>query len=333
MRTRPAMHRRFPLPCAAVVMALAGVGAGPAHASDSGGLQAGDGEAAKPAPEGRDGAKLDAPREKASPPKAKGKRRSPRSRDAGRPVLSAFSARPSRLFLYGTPATVAFRISDKSRTVKVRLDVLGTGGRVLRRIDLGSRPTGSVQSYRLTGREGGHLPQGALELRIAARDPSGRSLKRTAKASGVDRLGFYWHHFPVAGNFGFGGDGSRFGSARPGHVHQGQDIPTPEGTPLLAPRGGRVRIVANQPGGAGQYVILTGAGERREYAFFHLQAGSIRVRPGQTVRTGERMGSTGNTGSSSGAHLHFEVWEGGPWQGGGRPVDPLPYLRNWDGWS
>jgi len=314
-------------------VAAAGLGVAPAHASSSGGLEAEEGVEAKPAPKGRDGAKLSPPREKASRPKRTRQRRPPRSRDAGRPTLSAFSARPSRFFLYGKPATVAFRISDASRAVKVRLDVLGTGGRVLRRIDLGSRRTGSVQTYRLTGREGGHLPQGAIELRIAARDPGGRRLKRTTKASGVDRIGFYWHHFPVAGNFGFGGDGSRFGSARPGRLHQGQDIPTPEGTPLLAPRGGRVRIVANQPGGAGQYIILRGAGERREYAFFHLQAGSIRVRPGQTVRTGQRMASTGNTGSSGGPHLHFEVWEGGPWQGGGRPVDPLPYLRNWDGWS
>lgn len=256
------------------------------------------------------------------------------SRTTGRPVLSAFSARPSRLFIYGAPVAVAFRIADRSRAVRARLDVVAPGGRrVLRRIDLGMRRTGVTQSYRLSGREGGPLPQGAFELRLSARDPGGLTLRRTARATGVRRLSFYWHHFPLRGNFGFGGEGSRFGAGRPGHTHQGQDIPAPMGTPVLAPRGGRIRSVAYEAAGAGYYVVLDGAGESRDYVFMHLQTGSIRVRRGELVRTGESLAGVGNTGISEGPHLHFEVWEGGPWRAGGRPVDPLPYLQNWDGWS
>jgi murein DD-endopeptidase MepM/ murein hydrolase activator NlpD len=256
------------------------------------------------------------------------------SRNAGRPVLSLFTARGSRLYAYGTPVTVTFRITDRSRAVRTRLDVVTPGGRrTLRRIDLGARRTGVTQSYRFSGREGGALPQGAFELRLSARDPAGSTLVRSARASGVHRLSFYWHHFPVRGNFGFGGSGSRFGAGRPGHIHQGQDIPAPLGTPVVAPRGGRIRSVAYQAAGAGHYVVLDGAGENRDYVFMHLQTGSIRVRRGELVRTGEQLGRVGATGAAEGPHLHFEVWEGGPWQAGGHPIDPLPYLHNWDGWS
>ena len=137
------------------------------------------------------------------------------------------------------------------------------------------------------------------------------------------------HNFPIAGSFAYSGPDGRFGAARPGHAHQGQDLIAAEGTPVVAPRGGQVKQVAYQAKGAGYYVIIDGAGERLDYAFFHLQAGSIRVREGQYVRMGARIARVGNTGRSFGAHLHFEIWRG-PWFGGGKAIDPLPFLRRWD---
>ena len=140
------------------------------------------------------------------------------------------------------------------------------------------------------------------------------------------------HRFPIAGPFTYSGPDGRFGAPRPGHAHQGQDLIAAEGTRVVAPRRGRVTQVGYQAKGAGHYVIIDGAGERLDYAFFHLQEGSIRVRQGQYVRMGARIARVGNTGRSFGAHLHFEIWSGA-WYGGGEPIDPYPFMRRWDTWS
>ena len=47
------------------------------------------------------------------------------------------------------------------------------------------------------------------------------------------------------------------------------------------------------------------------------------------MRTGQRIAEVGTTGSSSGPHLHFEIWTGGGWYTGGHPIDPLPLLQAW----
>ena len=264
------------------------------------------------------------------------RRRTPRrSRSSGRPVLRSFAVSTRRFHVYGAPARVTFEIADRSSAVRVKLVVRRAGERaVAATIDLGERRTGVTHRVSLDGFAGGHaLPQGPLDLRLSARDPGGRTLRSSARASASQQLELYWHRFPLRGDFTYGGEGSRFGAGRPGHSHQGQDLSAPEGTPVVAPRGGVVQTVAYQAEGAGHYVILDGAGEDRDYAFMHLQTGSIGVRQGQRVRTGQLLGRVGNTGASSGAHLHFEIWEGGGWYEGGSPVDPLPYLRRWDAWS
>ena len=94
-----------------------------------------------------------------------------------------------------------------------------------------------------------------------------------------------------------------------------------------------MKAVQYQAAGAGHYVVLDGADEERDYVFMHLRSGSTRVREGQAVRTGERIGDVGNTGRSFGAHLHFEVWSGGGWFSGGRAVDPLPLLKAWQAFT
>jgi murein DD-endopeptidase MepM/ murein hydrolase activator NlpD len=137
------------------------------------------------------------------------------------------------------------------------------------------------------------------------------------------------HRFPVLGKHSLGGEDARFGARRPGHRHQGQDIAADTGTPVVAPRGGTITWRSYQRKGAGYYLVLDAVMEPYNYVFMHLQKGSIQVRVGDRVRTGQVLAGVGSTGSSSGPHLHFEIWRG-RWSKGGEPIDPLPYLAVWD---
>ena len=296
----------------------------PAIAAGSGGTSAPAPGTTPAAPTG--GTAPGAVAETAPPPKTRKRKRS-----TPRPSLVLFHAGARRFYDLGRPARVVFRIDGRSATVRVKLQVR-RAGEVIRTIDLGDQTTGHSHSVSLTGREGGRLPEGTLQLRLTARDPRGRGLRATGRASAVDHLGFYWHRFPLAGPFTYSGPDGEFGAGRPGHVHQGEDLLAPEGTPVVAPRGGEVTNVAYQAGGAGHYLVLRAEGDDRSYVFMHLREGTVRVAKGQVVATGQRLADVGQTGAASGPHLHFELWEG-EWYGGGRAVDPLPELRRWDAWS
>jgi hypothetical protein len=131
--------------------------------------------------------------------------------------------------------------------------------------------------------------------------------------------------FPVRGRISFGSGGSRFGAGRPGHIHQGQDVSAACGTKLVSVR--RARVLYNQwDGGGGNYVVLHNIGTNTNFVYMHMIRRSP-LRVGQVLGAGAAVGRVGNTGSSSGCHLHFEYWIG-PWQTGGHPIDPLPFLRS-----
>jgi murein DD-endopeptidase MepM/ murein hydrolase activator NlpD len=136
------------------------------------------------------------------------------------------------------------------------------------------------------------------------------------------------HRFPIAGAFDWGGADARFGAKRKGHRHQGQDLAAASGAPVVAPYRGVVTTVQYQAKAAGHYVVVHG--DDYDYVFMHLRKGSIVVREGQRVRTGQLLAEVGSTGGSSGPHLHFELWLG-PWYAGGHAVDPLALLEAWSG--
>lgn len=90
------------------------------------------------------------------------------------------------------------------------------------------------------------------------------------------------------------------------HGHNGVDIAATPGTPILAAATGRVIVakVGGYNGGYGNMIIMTHAnGVQTVYA--HLR--SVYVSTGQTINQGEQIGEVGNTGRSTGPHLHFEV--------------------------
>jgi murein DD-endopeptidase MepM/ murein hydrolase activator NlpD len=135
--------------------------------------------------------------------------------------------------------------------------------------------------------------------------------------------------FPVAGPHNFGGPENRFDAPRSGYVHQGQDVLTAEGTPVLAPMAGAILNTSYQAAGAGYYAVEhTGVGF--DFMFAHCQAGSLAVVAGQAVAAGGKLCRAGQTGDATAPHLHFEMWVGGWQAAGGYPIDPLPYLQAWD---
>ena len=106
--------------------------------------------------------------------------------------------------------------------------------------------------------------------------------------------------------------------------HNGLDFGVPVGTPITAVDAGAVHEAANDPGGFGWYVLLHH--EWGESIYAHLSAVGVIV--GQQVGRGERLGMSGNTGNSSGPHLHFSI-RINPYRRGdgwGGYSDPLPYL-------
>lgn len=98
--------------------------------------------------------------------------------------------------------------------------------------------------------------------------------------------------------------------------HRGLDLSARRGTPILAPADGVV-VFAGRNGGMGKMVRIS-HGFGFVTAYGHLDA--ISVEPGDEVRRGQAIGQLGNTGRSTGPHLHYEVYQEG------QPVNPLYYI-------
>lgn len=135
--------------------------------------------------------------------------------------------------------------------------------------------------------------------------------------------------FPVLGAHSFGNAENRFGAAREGHVHEGQDVLASEGLQVVAPLGGTIITTAYQAGGAGWYAAEHTV-DGLDFFYAHCQASSLAVSAGEAVTAGQAICKVGQTGDATGPHLHFEVWVGGWGAKGGYPIDPLAYLEAWE---
>jgi murein DD-endopeptidase MepM/ murein hydrolase activator NlpD len=131
--------------------------------------------------------------------------------------------------------------------------------------------------------------------------------------------------FPVVGDFNWGQSGAQFGAGRSGRSHVGQDVFARTGAPLVAVRDARVVETGND-GGRGNYVALYSPETRQTYVYLHMNRPS-RVSTGERVRTGQRVGEVGCSGSCFGTHLHFEARAGKGTQAA--PIDPEPSLVRW----
>ncbi|MET0684895.1 MAG: peptidoglycan DD-metalloendopeptidase family protein [Solirubrobacteraceae bacterium] len=137
----------------------------------------------------------------------------------------------------------------------------------------------------------------------AAQNPSAPPAGPIRQGSGT----FIW---PVNGTFT-----SPFGY-RWGRLHAGIDIAVPEGTPIRAADSGRV-IIAGWTGGYGNYTCISHSGS---LSTCYGHQSRIATSVGANVGKGQVIGYSGNTGNSTGPHLHFEV------RVNGNPVDPMGYL-------
>ncbi|WP_373694394.1 M23 family metallopeptidase [Geobacter sp.] len=94
-----------------------------------------------------------------------------------------------------------------------------------------------------------------------------------------------------------------FGSGRL-VFHKGIDIAVPEGTPVRATRGGRVAH-AGIHGGHG-FTVIVEHDDGGKTLYGHNSA--LKVRPGERLEAGAVVALSGNTGRSTGPHVHYEVW-------------------------
>lgn len=129
--------------------------------------------------------------------------------------------------------------------------------------------------------------------------------------------------FPLTGSFSWGTAENAFGGGR---GHEGHDLLTGCGQPVLAAVSGRV--TENEFEGAAGNLLVVKVRSGENYAYMHLQEPAT-PKVGERVGAGQPVGRVGQTGRASTCHLHFEWWTAPGWYRGGEAVDPAPRLRSW----
>jgi murein DD-endopeptidase MepM/ murein hydrolase activator NlpD len=183
---------------------------------------------------------------------------------------------------------------------------------------------GALQKTQATKEEYLHEVEGLLEqsaalaARIQAAQAAAAAAAAAARASAsapasapvplvASSSGFVWPvHGVVTSGFGW----------RWGRMHEGIDIAVPNGTAVVSAASGTV-IIAGWMGGYGNLVVVD-HGNGISTAYGHNT--TVTVGPGQHVAQGQLIAYSGNTGHSTGPHVHFEV------RVGGSAVDPFGYL-------
>ena len=272
-------------------------------------------------------------------PTAKG---SPSGAPAGGPSAGALSlvtaeTTPHKSFYFGYRyPRLSYTIASSQPENDLQIEVVNSAGEVVKTFYRENVPPNVASKIRWDGttNEGRPARNGRYSFRISPQSPAAAALAaRKATASTILSLGFafYGYAFPILGAHEYGMSAGRFGAARSGHTHQGQDVMAACGLPLVAARGGTVQM-STWDDAAGNYVVIDGRGTPNDFMYAHLAEPSL-LHEGETVRTGQPIGIVGETGDAQGCHLHFEIWGAPGWYEGGSPFDPLPYLQKWDAYS
>ncbi len=246
-------------------------------------------------------------------------------------VVERDTAEDDRETLAAQVADLELRISMNTRQQEEMLDQLeqavalsfGPLESMFRKTDLDV--DGLIDSVRrgFSGQGGPELP--ATVSTRSYNDPT-LSSRLDSVMNGLDRMnlmriaaGRVPYAMPVTSSFRFtSGFGNRHDpKGRGRRMHSGIDLAGARGTPIFATADGVVES-AKYESGYGNVVRI-----RHEFGFETVYAhqSKLRVRAGQKVSRGDRIGDMGSTGRSTGVHLHYEVHLNG------RPVNPMPYLE------
>ncbi|WP_146588062.1 M23 family metallopeptidase [Puniceibacterium confluentis] len=205
-----------------------------------------------------------------------------------------------------------FRQLEDAMTVSVKpLDKMFTAA--------GMDPDRIIDKVR-SGYSGQGGPLMPLSLSTRGQDPRGDTQRANRILGEMDRLNLYRiaaQKAPFASPLK---DAFRFTSGygyRWGRLHAGTDFAAPHGTAIYATADGVVTHAGWQSGYGRLVKIQHEFGIETRYA----HQSKIRVKVGQRVSRGDRIGDMGNTGRSTGTHLHYEV------RVGGEAVNPMIYIK------
>lgn len=259
------------------------------------------------------------------------------SPSAGAISLLAATTSPRKSFYFGFRyPRLSYTIASSQPENDLQVEVINSAGEVVKTFYRENVAPDVENKIRWDGttNEGRPARNGRYSFRITPQSPSATA-PAARKASSSTSLSlafaFYGYAFPILGNHEYGMSAGRFGAARSGHTHQGQDVMAACGTPLVAARGGKVQM-STWDDAAGNYLVIDGKGTGNDFMYAHLAEPSP-LKAGESVRTGQPIGVVGETGDAQGCHLHFEIWGAPGWYEGGSPFDPLPYLQKWDAYS
>jgi murein DD-endopeptidase MepM/ murein hydrolase activator NlpD len=105
--------------------------------------------------------------------------------------------------------------------------------------------------------------------------------------------------------------------------HTGVDFAVPQGTDVLAVTDGKI-APANWGKAYGTHLVQKIEGQDTWVIYAHLSKSLVKI--GDEVKKGQHIGESGNTGNSSGPHLHFEARDNARWSAG-KDVDPKDILE------